>query len=340
MSVLEIQFDNSERTYPAGGMMSGQISMLVSELTPCRAVLLEYWWEARGAGVTDRGPVHKQLIDVQALAGHLDQPVVSLSAREMEQAAAKLNASKSASEKAPKKTPDTVQQQVLLLEPRETYRLPFYMAVPPGPVSYASEHLVLEWHMRARVITPTARALKVTRSFRVTPGNASTADLGLLTVSYDDSPEHKVSLPSVSANSGFLALGLLALAALGAYILPLSSQFPSRLEDYLSLPAFVVVLIYVVVMLRALVRTLRARQFYNDMQVTMPACVVSGDTLDVIMRLRPQFSSPRQRLYVRLVVEAFEQTRSASQQHKRCISSIVLDSSNVIDLVSQRDTKV
>ncbi len=330
--------------------MSGHVSVLVSELTPCHGIVLEYWWEARGAGVTDRGPVHKHVLDAHALAGHTDQLVTSLPIPETAAAAeqgeyiSKPRTSTPAVDQnlAVGQNPGVGQNvvHVVVLEPRETYTLPFYIAAPPGPVSYRSEHLQLEWHLRARVVTTTAQVLKVTRNFKITAGSASEANMGLVSVPTGNAVERNIKLPSVSAGGGFLAVGLLALVSLGAYLLPLPNQFPSRVEDYLSLPALVAVFIYVVIMMRALVRTLRARQFYSDMQVTMPAATVAGSTLDVIMRFRPRYSSPRQRFQTRLVVEAFEQTRSASQQHKRCITSTVLDSSNLLDMVSHRETKV
>ncbi|MEM7734986.1 MAG: hypothetical protein AAF267_04280 [Deinococcota bacterium] len=327
MSVLEIQFDNAERSYAAGGMMSGQVSLLVSEVTPCRGIVLEYWWEARGTGVTDRGPVHKKIIDVHTLAGHIGQRVTNLTPPAAEQADVSANN-------------PVARVNVVLLEPRETYVLPFYIAAPPGPVSYHSEHLQLDWHMRVRVGTTAGQVLKLTRTFKMTAGSASEADLGLVSIPAGSALERHVKLPSMIASSTFLGIGVLAFIALGTYLLPLPSQFPSRVEDYLSLPALVAALIYVIIMTRALVRTLRARQFYSDMQVDMPAAIVAGSNLDVVMRFRPRYSSPRQRLQTRLVIEAFEQTRSASQQHTRCITSTVLDSTNLLDLVSHRETKV
>jgi len=334
MSVLDIQFDNPERDYAAGGMVSGQISILVSEQTPCLGVVLEYWWQASGAGVSDRGNIYKLPISLDSLENHLSINPPS-------------RAQRRANDPIIPQDDDTIQltrtaiddeREALILEPRETYWLPFYFPAPPGPVSYRSDQLTIDWKLRARLYSETA-PLKVERIFITTPGSATTVNLGTLdTASKTAKPD--VTLPSLTTNVAFVLLGVFALVALAWYMLPLTDDFPSRLEDYLSVPAAVVIVVYLVVTFRVFVNATRARRFYQNMQTQVPNVAVPGQTFDVILRFLPRFSSPRQHLYTQIVVEAFEKTRSSSQQQQRCVYSRVLEHSNVIDLVSGKNTKV
>jgi hypothetical protein len=123
-------------------------------------------------------------------------------------------------------------------------------------------------------------------------------------------------------------------------MLPLPADFPRRLADYLSVPATVVVTVYLIVTIRTFVNALRAKRLYQHMQVDTPPIAVPAQPFDIVLTLAPRFSSPRQRLDTRMIVEAFEQTRSSSQQKRRCVYSRVLEHNNVVDLVSGKTTKV
>lgn len=331
MSVVDIQFDNPERDYAAGGMVSGQISILVSEPTPCLGVVLEYWWQASGAGISDRGNIYKLPINVSSLEDNLSSSPLRLNRRNNDP-----------SPEDPDSTSLTrtivdENREAIMLEPRETYWLPFYFSTPPGPVSYRSHQLSIDWKLRARLYS-NETPLKVERTFIVTPGSAPTAELG--TQPLASAAATTVTLPSLAANVGFVLLGVSALIALATYMLPLPEDFPRRLEDYLSVPAVTVVTVYLIVTIRALTNALRARRLYQYLHVNIPQVAVPEQAFDVVLTLQPRFSSPRQRLDTRVIVEAFEHTRSSSLQKQRCVYSRVLEHGNVIDLVSGKTTKV
>lgn len=349
MSVLDIQFDNPERDYAAGGMVSGQISILVSEPTPCLGVVLEYWWQATGSGVGDRGNIHKVPINLDTLENNLSSSPPRPNRRAADASGITDNpdnpdnnpdnpANTDANSDSPTLTRTTIEEgrDAILLEPRETYWLPFYFSAPPGPVSYRSDQFTVDWKLRARLYSDDS-PLKVERTFIITPGSADTADLGTQTAI---TPTPRVALPSLAANIGFLLLGVLALVALASYMLPLPADFPRRLGDYLSVPAAVVVTVYLIVTVRTFVNALRAKRLYEHMQVNTPPIAVPAQAFDIVLTLRPGFSSPRQRLDTRMIIEAFEQTRSSSQQKRRCVYSRVLEHDNVVDLVSGKTTKV
>jgi hypothetical protein len=333
MSVLDIQFDNPERAYAAGGMVSGQISILVSEPTPCLGVVLEYWWQASGSGVGDRGNIYKVPINIDTLEDNLsNQPPNKyrrttdppLSDTEIDN----LSLNRTAVQEG---------REAIILEPRETYWLPFYFPTPPGPVSYHSDQLSVDWKLRARLYSD-ANPLKVERTFMVTPGSATNVELGTQPLASATAPT--VTLPSLATNIGFVLLGLLSLLALASYMLPVPADFPNRLEDYLSVPAAVVVTVYLIVTIRTLLNAYKARRFYANMQVDVSPVAVPNHPFDVVLTLQPSFSGPRQRLDTQMILEAFEKTRSSSQQKQRCVYSRVLEQRNVIDLVSGKTTKV
>lgn len=369
MSVLDIQFDNPERDYASGGMVSGQISILVSEPTTCLGVVLEYWWQANGSGLGDRGNIHKVPINLDTLENNLssnpprpnrrttdtssttntpDTPADNIvdangdapvDAHGDAHGDAHVDAHVDANDgDSPTLTRTAVGEgrEAILLEPRETYWLPFYFSAPPGPVSYHSDQFTVDWKLRARLYSDD-NPLKVERTFIVTPGSADTVNLGTQTTT---TPTPRVALPSLAANIGFVLLGVLALVALASYMLPLPADFPRRLADYLSVPAAVVVTVYLIVTIRTFANAFRAKRLYQHMQVDTSPIAVPAQAFDIVLTLKPGFSSPRQRLDTRMIVEAFEQTRSSSQQKRRCVYSQLLEHNNVVDLVSGKTTKV